>query len=112
MADANSQTITLTRGEAINIVLTGTFTSSPAAWALTFTVAPNRGGTAALTVSSPAITVTGSNPYVATIPLTRANTSLLTLDEYDWDLFRTDAGSECPKAGGTLQVLTPCYPPA
>lgn len=115
MADVLAQLWTIIRGDDINIVLTGAasdFSGDPTGWALQFSVAKNRGQTPVLTVTTPQITITGSGPYVATIPLTRAQTSLLTLEQYDADLHRTNAGSVSIKAQGTLQVSAPVYPPA
>jgi hypothetical protein len=113
MADTLNQSLTIVRGNDISIVLSGAssdFASDPSAWAMQFSVARNRGQTPVLTIT--AITISGSGPYVATIPLTRAQTSLLALDQYDWDLHRTTSGSVSVKAGGALQVLAPVYPPA
>lgn len=107
---ALGQELTIYRGNDISIVLSGTFDSSPAAWSLQFSVARKRGKTPVLTVTS--ITVAGSGPYTATIPLTRAQTSLLVNDEYDFDLHRTDSGSVSVKANGRLLVKAPVYPPA
>lgn len=110
MPDVLGQTLSIERGADISIVLTGTFAEDPTAWTLQFSVAKQRGQTPVLTVTS--VTVTGTTPtYIATIPVTRAQSSLLALDEYDWDLWHTNSGSVSVKAGGTLQVLTPVYPP-
>lgn len=114
MADTNSQALTIYRGDAVSIVFTGAssdLVGTPTSWSLQFSVAKQRGKTPVLTVTTPTITITGTGPYVATVPLTRAQTSLLLKDEFDWDLWRTDSGSESIKAGGTLQVITPVYPP-
>lgn len=111
MADCLSQVLTIERGDDVSIQLSGAasdFSEAPTSWALQFSVAKQRGQTPVLTVTS--ITVSGSGPYVATIPLTRAQTALLTKDEYDWDLHRTNSGSVSIKAGGTLQILTAVYP--
>ena len=112
MADVLSQSLTIIRGADVNIVLSGDaadFAEDPTSWALQFSVAKNRGKTPVLTVTS--ITVAGSGPYTATIPLTRAETSALVREEYDWDVFRTDSNSVSIKAGGRLSVVAPCYPP-
>lgn len=111
MADVMGQSLTIVRGSDTEIVLTGAtanFSESPTGWSLQLSIAKNRGQTPVLTVT--AISITGGGPYVATIPLTRAQTALLTWDEYDFDLFRTDVGSVSPKAGGKLTVQTPVYP--
>jgi hypothetical protein len=114
MSDTTAQSLTLVRGDDIEIQFSGAaadFSEDPSAWALQFSVAKNRGQTPVLTVTSPTITVTGTDPYVAHVPLTRAQSSLLTKEEYDWDLHRTDAGNVSTKAAGTLQVIAPVYPP-
>jgi len=111
MADAFSQNLTIWRGADTEIQLTGAaadFSEAPTAWALSFDVSKNRGKTPDLTVTS--ITVTGSGPYVASIPLTRAQTAALVKDEYDWTLMRTDLGGVSPKANGKITVQTPVYP--
>ena len=110
MPDVLGQTLTIERGADTSIVLTGTFTEDPTGWTMQFSVAKQRGQTPVLTIT--AVTIGGTTPtYTATIPITRAQSSALDLDEYDWDLWRTNAGSVSVKAGGSLQVLTPVYPP-
>ena len=114
MADVLSQSLSIQRGSDVSIVLTGAasdFSQDPTLWSLQFSIAKNRGQTPIITVTTPTIAITGTGPYVATIPLTRAQTSALDRDEYDWDLWRTDPGLESPKAGGTLQIITPVFPP-
>ena len=112
MADVLSQSLKIVRGEDVNIVLSGAaadFSEAPTSWALQFSISKNRGQTPVLTVTS--ITIAGSGPYTATIPLTRAQTSSLELEQYDWDVWRTNSGSVSIKAGGQLMVETPVYPP-
>lgn len=115
MADVLNQTLVIERGDDISIVLTGTFTADPTSWSVQFSAAKQRGQVPVLIVStatSPPIVISGSTgTYTATIPVTRAQSSLLLLEEYDWDLHRIDSGSVSIKAGGSLQVLTPVYPP-
>lgn len=112
MPDVLGQTLTIERGADTSIVLTGTFTEDPTGWAMQFSVAKQRGQAPSIVVVTPAIVIGGTGgTYTATIPITRAQASALDLDEYDWDLWRTNAGSVSVKAGGSLQVLTPVYPP-
>lgn len=113
MADVLDQTLTIERGDDVSIVLTGTFDEDPTNWSLQFSAAKQRGQIPVITVSTPSVIVSGTGgTYTATIPIARAQSSLLLLDEYDWDLHRIDTGSVSIKAGGSLQVLTPVYPPA
>jgi hypothetical protein len=112
MADVASQILTIVRGNDISIVFTGTaadFASDPSAWTLSFTLAKNRGQTPVLTLVP---VVSGAGPYLATVTITRAQSSLLDLEEYDWSLTRTDASSVSLKANGTMTVLTSTYPVA
>jgi hypothetical protein len=112
MADTLGQSLSIERGDDISIVLTGTFSEDPTGWSMQFSVAKQRGQTPVLTVTTPSIVIAGSaGTYTCTIPVTRAQSSLLLLDGFDWDLHRTNSGSVSVKAGGTLQVLTPVYPP-
>ena len=108
--DVLGQTLTIGRGEDVSIVLSGPFSEDPTSWTMQFSVAKQRGQTPVLTITSVTI-AGGAGTYTATIPITRAQSSALLLDQFDWDLFRTNAGSVSVKAGGSLQVITPVYPP-
>lgn len=110
--DVLGQTLTIERGEDVSIVLSGSFSEDPTGWTMQFSVAKQRGQAPTVTVATPDIVIAGSaGTYTCTIPVTRAQSSTLLLDQFDWDLWRTNAGSVSVKAGGSLQVLTPVYPP-
>jgi len=106
--NVNQQVWTRFRGEDISIVLTGEDSTDPSGWTLVaeFSVAVGVAPTLSVTP-----TVSGSGPYVITIPLTRAQTGT-TLAGPRWfvSVWRTDSGSDEQLAGGTLYLNTPVHP--
>lgn len=113
---SDGQNWTAYHGDDLTIVLTGEDNTNPTAYAMSayFNQGPLAvGGTATLTVSTPTITVAGSGPYTITIPLSRAQTgtTLASYDRWDFELRRTDSGSNKHLAAGRLTLLDGTAPP-
>lgn len=113
MADVNSQTLSLYRGEDRTIAFTAVTSTDITSWAIAFTISLYPGSTPLLTLTTAGGAITGlTSAGALNVALTRAQTSALTLDEYHWDLWRTDSGTSDRKAGGVLLVNTPIRLPA
>jgi hypothetical protein len=111
MSTPQAQSWRVYRGEDAEIVLTGEDDTNPTGWALVFTISAYPTQTP-VTLAVTDVTVGGAGPYTFTIPLTRAETSDLTADEYHADLWRTDSGNNVRLAGGRIKVLNPVRLPA
>lgn len=112
MPDVLTQTIDppLRRGEDARAALSGTFTTDPTDWAVTFTM---RRGAAELELTTAggavAVSVTGGGPYSATWTVTvpAASSAALTAGTWLVELARTDSGGRTVLAAGVWPVLDP-----
>jgi hypothetical protein len=95
------QNFTCYRGQ--DLVITNTITGQNiTGWTLAATFR-NRTSGVSLTVDG---TVTNGAGGVCTVTLTDEQTGAFATGQYDWSLWRTDAGSENPLSVGTMTVVS------
>lgn len=88
------------RGEALTLTFTAATATSILGWTLVFTVKKNQNDASATLSITP--TITDSTNGIMTVGLTKAQTLALIYQSYQWDLQRTDSGSEAVLAIGTM----------
>lgn len=106
MADPTPQTFRLAVAQAKVLVFTEA--EEPAAsvsgWAVRFRLRDRAGDVAIEATLGDGITCTDGTAGVWEVAITEADTDDLAEGMYDWSFWRTDDGSESPKAYGTCEV--------
>lgn len=98
------QAIEIARYEAAQITVTMDPVEDIAGW--TFQLNIRSGGTIVLQVLNPSFTIVSAPGGIFRVPLTSAQTAAFAVGAiYEYDIFRTNSGSEAQLAFGNLTVL-------
>lgn len=97
------QQVTLARYEAKTLRVTMSPATDVTGW--TFQLTIRSAGTAVLTVTNASFTITDAANGIFTVPLTSTQTGTLAAGAvYDFDIWRTNSGSEAQLVYGNVQV--------
>jgi hypothetical protein len=108
-----AQALTLARGEALALPCSPDSTvtdTSITGWSLAFVVRPTLAdlddpATISATTANDGIEITSESAGTFTCYLTHAQTSVLPVALYDWEIWRTDSGAQTRLAFGKLQIV-------